>query len=173
MGLWNVRAWAGRVFGGTPARPDIEHLLPNLPDEVLDERETWSLHRYTPGARQLIGRAQTLADEAHHAEVTPLHLARRLLDLQAIQNVVKRNGADLHQCMKQFDEALSKLGYAAEPAYLSRELVAALRRAERKAAASEKVSVANVISTLDDGSDPRLEQLLALCVTQTPGNGSG
>jgi hypothetical protein len=98
MGTWNFRSWMGKLFGQGGERPEIEHLLPELPDQGFEEHETWSLLKYTPGARQLIGRAQTLADEAHHPQVTPLHLARKFLDLEAVQNVIRRNGAHLHQC---------------------------------------------------------------------------
>ena len=50
-----------------------------MPDEA--PLTTLSLDRYLPAAKSLVARAQALADERRHAEVQPLHLLARALEM--------------------------------------------------------------------------------------------
>lgn len=103
------------------------------------------LNRYTPGARQLVQAAQTLADARHHKMTTTLHLMNRYLDLPPVQKSFRDVSADPERAAKMVNQELGLLQTASEPSFLSPDALAVLQRAEREAGTRE-VSLSDLIN---------------------------
>ena len=119
---------------------------------------TLRLESYAREARELIGAAQTLADERQHAEVEPLHLLFLLLEqAEGAADAVERAGVDPHDVLVEAELLLRRMRSSRDgKSYLSPRLLDLLGRAEGEAARQGGVPV-----------DPK--HLMLACAQETAG----
>jgi ATP-dependent Clp protease ATP-binding subunit ClpB len=111
--------------------------------------QTIHLERYAPDAKALVAGAQALADERKHAQVEPIHLLARSVDLdRGVQEVFRRAGADPADVTVEAEAALSRLNKSSTGlAYLSNAMLQLLARAEKEAGAGT-VEVEHLLNAL-------------------------
>jgi ATP-dependent Clp protease ATP-binding subunit ClpB len=104
---------------------------------------TLQLDKFTTETRNIVGSAQTLADELGHSEVSPLHLLARVLEYDhGVHEVFRRAGADPTEVMSQTEAAMRRLPkQTSGVAYLSDRMIDLLKRAEREAQRDKAESV--------------------------------
>jgi ATP-dependent Clp protease ATP-binding subunit ClpB len=125
---------------------------------------TLRLEAYERDARQLIGAAQTLADERGNTEVEPLHLLLQLLEnVEHVQEAIRRTGVDPTDVLVEAEAELRKLPRArgTEP-YLSPRMLDLLGRAEGEAARDNgaKVSVSHLLVAAAQETDGPVRRVL-------------
>ena len=133
---------------------------------------TLRLEAYEKEARQLIGAAQTLADERDNPEVEPLHLLYRLVERsEAAQGAVRRAGVDPTDVLVESESQLRRLQKLKEAvAYLSPRLLDLLGRAEGEAArkGGKPVSVAELLLGLAQETEGPVKVVMRACGLSAP-----
>jgi ATP-dependent Clp protease ATP-binding subunit ClpA len=116
LALWDAQ---GRALAAVP----VEEPAP----------PTLSLASYTKGARQIVARAQSLADERRHAVTTAIHVFARLFALAPVQERARSSGADPEAALAAAESWLEGRPRSERPSYLSAEALAMLERADKMA----------------------------------------
>jgi hypothetical protein len=88
--------------------------------------ETWTLRRFTAGARGVFAKAQQLADDSKHRYVTMLHMLAAMLGIPAIEQIFVEVDADLPAANTVLQRELSKVQKASDGAlsYLDTHVIA-------------------------------------------------
>ena len=126
---------------------------------------TLRLDAFDSDTRRIVAGAQRLADERHHTEVTPLHLAFELVDQETlVQEALRKSNADPVDFIVEAEAALRRLptrGGDAE-AYLSRTLLELLSRAELECTrrGGERVSTRDLVMACAIEDDPLVRGVL-------------
>ena len=105
---------------------------------------TLSLAGYTKGARQIVARAQSLADERKHVVMTEIHVFVRLFELTPVQERARNSGADPVAAVAAAESWLEGRARSEQPSYLSAQALAMLKRAET-VAAGQPVSLDHLV----------------------------
>jgi hypothetical protein len=106
--------------------------------------------RYTRGAWRVIQRAQGLADERRHSEITLLHLVA-CLDEALMAEALLGKGGDSVRARNSLEKELAELPTSESSSYLSEDVLTFLDRAEANAAGRE-VAVSDLVVALIDAS---------------------
>jgi ATP-dependent Clp protease ATP-binding subunit ClpB len=110
-----------------------------------------TLGRYTPEAKSLVAGAQSLADERHHAQVSPLHLLVQLLErLPSFVDLLRTAQIDAVALTAAAQQRLAAVPTVDEPSYLSTAMLDLLKRAEQRAdlVRSEQVDLEHLLHAL-------------------------
>jgi hypothetical protein len=88
--------------------------------------ETWTLRRFTAGARGVFTKAQQLADESKHRYVTMLHMIAAMLGIPAIEQIFVEVDADLPAARSALQRELAKVAKSPDGAlsYLDTHVIA-------------------------------------------------
>ncbi|HEY5955914.1 MAG TPA: Clp protease N-terminal domain-containing protein, partial [Polyangiaceae bacterium] len=112
---------------------------------------TMTLGRYTPEAKSLVAGAQSIADERHHAQVTPLHLLGQFLErVDTFVELLRAAQIDVMALTTATTQRLAAMPTASEPSYLSTAMIDLLKRTEQRAdlMRSEQVELEHLLHSL-------------------------
>jgi hypothetical protein len=88
--------------------------------------ETWTLKRFSLGARGVFAKAQSRADGAKHRYVTMLHMLAAMLDIPAVEQIFVEADADVPAARAALERELANVAKASDGAlsYLDTHVIA-------------------------------------------------